>query len=183
MAYDFKDLQEKVKGVEEWLQGEYFGIRTGRATPAVLDSIKIDSYGAMVPLNQAATITIEDARTLRVLPYDVSQAKEIEKAITNSSLGLSVTVDDKGARVMFPELTSENREALKKVVREKLEQARISLRTERDHVWSAMQKEEKDGDISEDEKFTYKEEMEKIIADATSSLEAVAEAKETELAN
>lgn len=181
MAYDFSQLEQKVKEIHEWLQGEYFSIRTGRAAPAVLDGVRVDSYGVLVPLNQVANIGVEDARTLRILPFDANQAKEIEKAIAGGDTGLSVSSDDKGVRVSFPELTSENRAQLIKVVREKLEQARISLRKERDEVWNMLQKQEKDGEISEDEKFTYKDEMQKKIDEANKTLEDLASHKEEEL--
>ena len=174
---------KKIKDTKEWLQTEYFSIRTGRATPAVLDNVKVESYGAMVPLNQVASITIENARTIRILPYDTSQSKEIEKGIISTNLGLSVSVDDKGVRVSFPELTSENRQTLLKVIKEKLEQARVSLRSERDDAWGGIQKEEKDGDMSADEKFGYKEDMQKIIDTANKELEDVAARKEVELAD
>ena len=183
MAYSFSKLQQKVLDTKEWLQTEYFSIRTGRATPAVLDSVKVESYGAMVQLNQVANVTIEDARTLRILPYDPMQGKEIEKGITATNLGLSVSADDRGVRVFFPELTSENRATLTKVVKEKLEQARVSLRSERDDVWGDIQKQEKDGEISEDEKFGYKEDMQKIVDTANTELESIADTKEAELAN
>lgn len=181
MIYNFEKLQQKMEDTKEWLQAEYFGIRTGRATPAVLDGVKVESYGAMVSLNQVANVTVEDARTLRILPYDSSQSKEIEKGISNTSLGLSVSADDRGVRVSFPELTSENRTALKKVVKDKLEQARISLRSERDDVWGDIQKQENDGEMSEDEKFGYKEDMQKIIDTANNELEDIALRKESEL--
>lgn len=181
MAYNFSKLEQKIKDTKEWLQQEYFGIRTGRATPAVLDGVKVESYGAQVGLNQVANVTVEDARTLRILPYDPSQNKEIEKAITGTNLGLSVSADDRGVRVFFPELTKENRAALTKVVKEKLEQARVSLRGERDDIWSDIQKQEKSGELSEDDKFSSKEEMQKIIDKANKELDDIAERKETEL--
>lgn len=181
MAYDFSDLKQKVKDTEDWLQKEYFSIRTGRATPAVLDGVKVDSYGALVSLNQVANISIEDARTLRILPYDASQAKEIEKAVMTSNLGLSVSSDDQGVRVSFPELTTENRTTLIKVVKERLEKARISLRGERDDVWNDLQKLEKDGEIAEDEKFRAKDEMQKYIDEGNKKLDGIALHKEEEL--
>ena len=181
MAYNFSDLESKIKKVEDWLQSELFTIRTGRATPAVLDGVKVESYGVLTAMNQVANVTIEDARTLRILPYDASQGKEIEKAITKADLGLSVSADDKGVRVFFPELTAENRQTLTKLVKDKMEQARISLRAERDHEWNVIQKQEKDGEISEDEKFTYKEEMQTYVDKGNAALEAQADSKEKEL--
>lgn len=181
MAYDFSYLKTKISDTEEWLKKEFFSIRTGRATPSILDGIRVDSYGAKLPIVQVANLGIEDARTLRIVPYDASQGKEIEKAIVASSLGLSVSADDKGVRVSFPELTAENREALTKVVKEKLEQARVSLRGERDQVWSDIQKQEKDGDIAEDEKFRLKEEMQKLVDEGSNNLELLADKKEREI--
>lgn len=181
MAYNFKPLEQKIKESEEWLRKEYMTIRTGRATPSVLDSVRVESYGALMPVNQLANITVEDARTLRILPYDASQGKEIEKAITKGNLGLSVSADSHGVRVFFPELTSESRQTLMKLVGEKLEQARKSLRASRDDVWSDIQKQEKDGKISKDEKFRYKDDMQKRVDDGNKTLDDIAERKEKEL--
>ena len=181
MAYNFSTLNDKIKSNEEWLNSEYFGIRTGRATPTVLDGIKVDSYGVKVALNQVANISAEDAKTLRILPYDATQGKEIEKAIAGSDIGLSVSADDKGVRVFFAELTSETRESLVKVVKEKLEQARITLRSERDITWSVIQKQEKDGELTEEEKYQYKDEMQKLVDEANNKLEDIALNKEKEI--
>lgn len=181
MAYDFSTLKDKVKDIEDWLQKEYFSIRTGKATPTVLDAVRVESYGALTPLNQVANVSVEDARTLRILPYDASQVKDIEKAVEAGNLGLSVSSDDRGVRVSFPELTTESRSMLVKVVKEKLEKARITLRAERDDIWNNIQNEEKEGNISEDEKFRYKEEMQKIIDEENSKLEEISAAKEQEL--
>ena len=183
MVYDFSNLKQKIKDTEEWLLKEYKSVRTGRATPALLDGVQVDSYGSMIPINQVANISIEDARTLRITPWDVSQVKEIEKAITSKNLGVSVSTDEKGVRTSFPELTEENRNMLLKVVKDKLEEARISLRSERDDVWGDIQKKEKEKEISEDDKFTYKDEMQKFIDGGIEKLEMVAVRKEKEIAN
>ena len=119
MTYDFSHLNKKVDDIKEWLKKEYFNIRIGRATPQVLDALRVDSYGISVPISQVASVSTEDARTLRVVPYDPTQSKALEKAIVSSNLGLSVSLDDKGVRVFFPELTSENRTALAKVIKNK----------------------------------------------------------------
>lgn len=181
MAYNFGELKTNVEGVQEWLQKEYLGIRTGRATPALLDGILVESYGSKLPINQVATVGVEDARTLRITPWDASQVKEIEKAIVDANLGISVSTDEAGSRVSFPELTAERREMLVKLLKDKLEDARISMRSERDKVWSDIQKQQNDGEISEDEKFNYKDEMQKIIDDSTKKLEELASKKETEI--
>jgi len=181
MSYDFSELKEKVRETKEWLARELSAVRTGRATPAILDNIKVDSYGAKVPVNHIAGITIEDAKTLRVAPWDKSQVSEVEKAINDAGLGVSVNSDEQGVRVGFPELTSERRDSLRKVVNAKHEEARVSLRSTRDDIWSDIQKKERSDEVSEDEKFRLKEEMQKIVDEANKELDETIERKEKEL--
>ncbi len=181
MAYDFTPLKKKIAETEDWLKREYSGIRTGRATPQLLDNIRVDSYGSKVPLNQVGNISVEDARTIRISPWDMSQAKEIEKAITAADMGVSVGADDRGVRVSFPELTSERRGMLVKLSKGKLEEARIALRSGRDEAWNDIQKKEKAGEMSEDEKFRAKEDMQKLIDKGNQALELLAEKKDAEI--
>lgn len=181
MAYQFGTLKTDAKEVEEWLQKELSGIRSGRAAPALLDAIRVDSYGAMVPVNQVGNVGVEDARTLRILPWDISQIKAIEKAVTDADLGVSVGSDEKGVRVSFPELTSERREQLMRLVGQKLEEARQRLRAVRDGIWQDIQAREKAKELSEDEKFRAKDEMQKIIDSGNDALQSLAEKKEKEL--
>jgi ribosome recycling factor len=181
MSYDFSSFKKKLEGVEDWLTTEYAGVRTGRATPAILDNVYLDSYGTRTPLKHVASISIEDARTIRVAPWDKGQIKGIEKAIGEANLGLSASSDTMGVRVFFPELTSERRIALVKVTREKLEHARVSVRAERDEVWSEIQTLEKEGEIPEDDKFRLKEDMQKFVDQANAKLEEMAERKEREI--
>ncbi|MFA6227145.1 MAG: ribosome recycling factor [Candidatus Paceibacterota bacterium] len=181
MNYDFKVLKEKAKGVEEWLKKEYMGIRTGIASPAILDGVQVESYGTKMAINQVAGISIEDARVIRISPWDKSQAKAIEKAIISANLGVSVAVDDKGVRVFFPELTSERREMIIKTAKTKLEDARKTLRGIRDEVWNDIQEKEKKGGMGEDDKFRFKNEMQKIIDEGSKALEVILEKKEKEI--
>lgn len=181
MAYNFAKLKEKTKNVSEWLIKEFGGIRTSRANPNILDAVMVEVYGSKMPVRQLASISNEDARTLRINPYDVTQAKVIEKAITASNLGLSVGADDKGVRVSFPELTSERREGLLKIAKERLEQAKISLRKLRDDEINEIQKMEKAKTISEDEKFRLKNELQKIIDLESKNLEDIFGKKEKEI--
>ena len=134
-----------------------------------------------MPLNQIASVTVEDPRTIRVAPWDTSAIKSIEKAITVADLGVSAAADEKGVRVFFPELTGERRTEMGKKVKEKLEASRIKLRGAREKIWDDIQKKEKDGEMSEDEKFRYKEEMEKLVQDANKAFDALAEKKEKEI--
>ena len=181
--YNFSKFNQKATEVEGWLTKEYGGLRTSRATPAILDAVFVESYGARLLVKQVASIASEDARTLRVVPYDQSQMKEIEKALTLANLGLSVAVDDKGVRISFPELTAERRTGLIKIAKEKLEHARASLRVVRDEILKDIEAEEKKGGMGEDEKFRLKAELQKLV-DATNKkfLEAE-ERKEKEISS
>jgi len=183
MAYDFKPFEKKIKDIEEKLGKELGGIRTGRAAPAILDGILVESYGTRVPINQIGSVAVEDARVLRIVPWDMSQAKEIEKAITLANLGLSVGMDERGVRVFFPELTGERRVALVKLAKERVEESRIALRSARDDVWSEIQQLEKDGLMPEDDKFRAKEDMQKRVDAANKSFDEALERKEKEIAS
>lgn len=181
MAYDFSQSKSRAQDVDAWLGKEYQTIRTGQATPALLDGVMVESYGAKMPINQVANVGVEDARTIRITPWDASQIKEIESAITVADLGVSVTVDGQGLRVIFPELTSERREQLVKLAKSKLEEARVSLRGVREDTWSDIQAQEKDGRLSEDEKFRAKDEMQKIVDEVNKKLDERLAAKESEI--
>ncbi len=183
MAYDFKSFEKRIKEIEERVGRELSGIRTGRAAPAILDGVQVESYGTRVALNQVANISVEDARTIRIAPWDASLGKDIEKAITAANLGLSVGADERGVRVSFPELTAERRTSLLKLAKEKLEECRAALRIARDEVWSDIQKKEKEGDMPEDEKFRAKDEMQKRVDAANKAFDAALERKEKEIAS
>lgn len=181
MAYDFKPLDTKLAGAKEWLSREYQGLRTGRATPAILDGIMVSAYGSQMPLKQVATVGVEDARSLRVQAFDQGLVKDIEKAITAADLGVGVGSDAAGVRVTFPELTGERREQLVKLAKAKLEDARTTVRQGRDDCWKDIQAQEKEGSMSEDEKFRLKDEMQKKVDAANDELEKLFDKKEQEM--
>lgn len=181
MQYNFSNTKAEMKKTEERLSKEYSGIHTGRATPSVLDGITVESYGAYQPIKNVASISIEDPKTLRIAPWDKTQIKGIEKAIVASNLGLSAATDDAGIRVIFPQLTEESRQALVKVLKQKLEDARIAVRRDREKAWDDIQAQEKDGKMNEDEKFRGKDELQKIVDEVNKNLEAVFERKEKEV--
>ncbi|HVU79775.1 MAG TPA: ribosome recycling factor [Candidatus Paceibacterota bacterium] len=182
MAYDFKPFEKRIAEIQDRATKELAGVRTGRAAPAILDSVQIESYGARMNISQVANVSVEDPRTLRISPWDMSQAKEIEKAITAANLGLSVGSDERGIRVSFPELTSERRAQLVKLAKEKMEEVRTSLRSARDDVWNDIQKKEKDGAMGEDDKYRAKEEMQKRVDAANKKFDEALERKEKEIA-
>jgi len=182
MAYDFKGFDKKIAEVVAHAQKELSGVRTGRAAPAILDTILVESYGSRVAINTIASVSVEDARTLRVAPWDASLGKEIEKAITQANLGLSVAMDERGVRVAFPELTAERRQSLIKVAKEKIEDCRTRLRLARDEVWDDIQKKEKEGAMPEDDKFRAKDEMQKRVDAANKQFDDLLARKEKEIA-
>jgi ribosome recycling factor len=175
------DLESKLQGVVTWLTGEFSGIRTGQATPALLDSVKVESYGSHMPINQVASIGIEDARTLRISPWDQSLVKVIETAIRDADFGVSVMADSSGVRVIFPELTGERRTQLIKLAKSKYEDARVRVRSVREEIIKSIDRQEKDGDISEDEKFAKKESIQKLIDSTNNNLESTFSKKEQEI--
>jgi ribosome recycling factor len=181
MTYNFSQFKQKSTEVLEWLTKEFSGIRTGRASPAILDGVLVESYGSQMPINQVATISTEGARMIRISPWDSSQTKSVEKAIIASGLGLSVTVDGSGLRVIFPELTADRRTALLKIAKQKLEDAKTTLRSERERVIKDLDTQEKDGAISKDDKFRFKTELQKMVDEAGQKLEEVFEKKEKEI--
>ncbi len=177
MTYNTQNFKIELKKVEEWLSKEYSQVHTGRATPLVLDSVMVDSYGSKMPIKNVAGISIEDPKTLRVAPWDKNQIKEIEKAITASNLGLSIVSDSDGVRVIFPMLTTENRGKLVKVLKEKLEDARISVRKNRQEEIDKL------FDLSEDEVKRGKDDIQKCVDEVNANLESIFNKKETELMN
>lgn len=179
--FNFSELKEKIKDIEAWLEKELSVIRTGRATPVILDFIQVEAYGQKMGVKELANITIEDVKTVRIEPWDQSIAKNIEKAINSSNLGLSTAPFEKGLRIIFPELTSERREQFIKVVKNKLEESRVSVRGLRDKTWKEIEDKEKVGGMGEDDKFRLKEEMQKIIDEASRKLENLAAKKEIDI--
>ena len=181
VCMDFNNFQKEITATQEWLKKEMLAIQTGRANPSILDSVQVEAYGSKMPINQLASISVEDARSLRVTPFDKGASKDIEDGLRAADLGVGVSSSDTGIRLSFPELTTENRERYAKMAKQKYEDARITLRGHRDDVWTQIQKQEKDGEMSEDEKFRAKEEMEKHTKAANESLEKILEHKEKEI--
>jgi ribosome recycling factor len=181
MPQDFSEFVKAGESILAGLKNEYTSIHTGRAMPTILDRISVESYGSMMSINQLATVSIEDPKTLRIVPWDKDVAKNIDKAIRESNLGLSVALDAVGLRITFPELTSERRVLLSKVVKENLEEARIRVRSEREKFLNTLDRKEKEGSISEDEKFRLKGELQKLVDSANAKLEELASHKDKEI--
>ncbi len=172
--YDLANLKENLQKVVAWLKGEYGSIHTGQASPVILDTIKIESYGSMQPVKNVASIQMEDPRTLRVVPWDRNHVSLIDKAIVAADLGLSVSVDGNGMRVHFPQLTEETRAKIVKVLKQKLEDARVSVRKERE----ATIKDIETTIASEDAQKSTKDQLQKLVDETNRQLEEVFKTKE-----
>lgn len=179
MAFNYTTLDNGLKESTDWLSREFSRVHTGRANPILLDGVQVEAYGSFQPIKNVGSINIEDARTLRIALWDKSVIKDVEKAITAANLGLSVAVDAEGIRVIFPTLTTENRTRLVKVLKEKMEEARISVRKERETAVSEL----KVADLPEDENFRVKDEIQKRVEATNAKLESMFEAKEQEIMN
>lgn len=177
--YNISQFKQELKKVEEWLLKEYSQVHTGRATPLLLDSVMVESYGQKMPIKNVASIVIEDTKTLRIAPWDKNLVKDVERGIQMSNLGLSLATDADGIRAIFPMLTTERRTQLVKLLKEKLEDARISVRKEREQALSDV----KNLELPKDDEFRVKEDIQKVVDEANKSLEAVFDKKENEVMN
>lgn len=178
---DLSHFKNKIKDTDEWLTKELGAIRTGRATPSILDGVRVEAYGSEMPVTNVATVTSEDARTLRITPWDNAMIKPLEKGIQLANLGLSVSVDDKGLRVAFPALTTETRGTFVKMAKAKVEEAKVALRQERNKVNDELTTKKKDGEMGEDDMMRAKAEVEKLIHEAGANFDAHGSKKEKEI--
>jgi len=173
--YNTQEFKNELQKIEVWLSKEYSQVQIGRATPMVLDSISIENYGSYTPIKNIASISVEDSKTLRIAPWDKNQVRLIEGAINEADLGLSVLSDADGVRVIFPMLTTESRSKLVKILKEKLEDARISVRKERQAEIDKLE------GLTEDEIKRAKEEIQKAVDEVNSNLENIFSKKEGDL--
>lgn len=162
-------------------QSEFGGVRTGRATPALVEKLRVDYYGTEVPLQQLAGFSVPEARVLVIAPYDKGSIKAIERAIQNSDLSINPSNDGQVIRLNFPQLTSERRKELVKVVRHKAEEGRIAVRNIRRDARREMEHFEKDGEISADELERAERELEKMTHDYVAEIDRMLARKEQEL--
>ncbi len=165
------------------LQQELQSIRTGRANPAMVESIRIDAYGAPTPLIQAASITAPEATQLLIQPWDPNLVKAVEKAIQASPLGIMPTVEGTLIRLHFPPLTEERRREMLKTVGEKLEMAKVGVRGVREDVQKQVKQRERDGDLSEDIAAQELKTLQAFVDDCTDRIQKLGDQKEAELTN
>jgi len=174
--------EEKLKKAVEAVTRELSEIRTGRASPAIVEGLHIDYYGTPTMLKQLASISAPDAHLLMIQPWDMSVIPEVEKAIMKSNLGITPSNDGKVIRLSVPQLSKERRQELVKVVHKMIEEGRISLRTVRRDAKEHIEKLEKDKMISEDDKFKSIDDLQKIVDKYIAKVEEILKNKEKELA-
>ncbi len=176
-----KDARTRMKKSVQALQHEFSAVRTGRAHAGLLDHITVEYYGAEVPLNQTANVSVEDSRTLAVQPWDKSMVQKIDKAIRNSDLGLNPTTAGQVIRVPMPPLTEERRRELVKVVKQEAENARVAVRNIRRDVNNDLKALLKEKEITEDEERSAEQAIQKLTDDAVAEIDSMLEQKERDL--
>lgn len=175
------DAEEKMGKALQVTREELSVIRTGRASPRLVERIDVDYYGSKVPLNQIAGISVPEARMLVITPYDRSALSAIEKAILASDLGINPSNDGTIIRLTFPPLTQDRRKDLIKVVRERAEEGRVSVRNIRRHAKEHLEHREKDGEMSEDDLRRHEKDLQRVTDKFIAEVDEVVAAKEQEL--
>lgn len=176
-----KEMRDKMKQAVQAFAKNLATVRAGRANPALLDNVYVDYYGTQTPLNQLATISAPEARLLVITPYDKSSIGEIEKAIQKADLGLSSSSDGNVVRINIPPLTEERRKELVKVVGKYAEEARIQVRNIRRETNDRFKKDEKNGDITEDELHSLQSDVQKETDKHISEIDDLVKNKENEI--
>ena len=178
---DYKEFTDKMEKTCSILSEQFAAVRAGRANAAVLDQITVEYYGSATPIQQVATISSPDPRTLTIQPWDQSILKSIEKAILTSELGINPQNDGRMIRLVFPQLTEERRRELAKQVKKYAEDAKVAVRNIRREGIEKFKKQQKASEITEDDYKQMEKEFQKLVEDYTKKVDALAAKKEKEL--
>lgn len=181
MAETFKDAESKMQKCIESTRGEFASIRTGRATPALLDRLHVEAYGAAVPLKQVATVSAPDARTLVIAAFDRNTVGDIRKAIEKSDLGLTPNIDGSQIRLMIPPLNEERRKDLVKIVKKKGEDGKVAVRNVRHKIHDDLKAQLKDHKITEDESKRMQDQLQKLTDKFVKEIDQLITTKEKEI--
>jgi ribosome recycling factor len=176
-----KDLETRMQAAIDALTREFASVRTGRANASLLDGVRVEAYGNLTPINQLATVSVPDPRTIVIQPWDASQMKEIEKGIAKSDLGLSPTNDGKVIRLTVPTLTEERRKQLAKTVGKFAEDARVAIRNARREANDKLKALAKDKKVSEDEERRGHDQIQKTTDRFSGKIDELARKKEQEV--
>ena len=181
MADFFKDVESKMGKCVDATRSEFASIRTGRATPALLDRLHVEAYGQSVPLKQVAGVTTPDARTLVITAWDKGVVGDIRKAIEKSDLGLTPNVDGTAIRLIVPPLNEERRKDLVKVLKKKAEDGKVAVRNVRHKAHDDLKAQLKSGDITEDDNKRSQDQLQKLTDRYVKEIDNLAAAKETDI--
>jgi ribosome recycling factor len=181
MSFDDKDLRRRMSGAVNSLKDEFVGLRTGRASTALLDTLKVDAYGSKMPINQVASLSVPEARLILIQVWDQSMVNSIEKSIRESDLGLNPHTEGSAIRIPIPELSEERRVELFKVAGKYSEQARVSIRNVRRDIIESIRKQEKDSAISEDEKRDSENKIQNITDGYINEIDDMLSQKEQDI--
>jgi ribosome recycling factor len=176
-----QDAKVQNEGAMEHVRTEIAGLRTGRANPALIENVTVDAYGAPMQVKAVASITVPDAKTLAIEPWDKNLLKAIEKGIQEANIGINPVVDGKLVRLVMPAMTEESRKNFVKIMKEKLEEGRVAVRSVREKAREAVTKLEREKSISEDEKYRLFEEIDKVTKEFIGEIDALGEQKEEEI--
>ena len=180
-AYDKNDIQRRMSGALEALKHDLGGLRTGRASTALLDPIHVEVYGSNMPLNQVATVSAPEPRMLSVQVWDKSNVGPVEKAIRNADLGINPVVDGQNIRLPIPDMTEERRKELSKLAHQYAEKAKIAVRNVRRDGNDALKQDEKKHEISEDERKRSETEVQKLTDETIADIDQVLASKDREI--
>ena len=178
---DYKEFEGKMKKTLDFLGQQFDTVRAGRANAAVLDQIQVNYYGSPTPIQQRASVSTPDPRTLMIQPWDGSVLRDIEKAILASELGINPQNDGKVIRLVFPQLTEERRKDLAKQVKKYGEEAKVAVRNIRRDAIDKFKKQQKASEITEDDYKTIEKDIQKMTDDYIKKVESMTEKKEKEL--
>jgi len=177
----YEETKEKMEKSIEGFTNELKKVRTGRASLAILDGIRVDYYGTRTPLNQIASLSVPESRLITIQPWDASVIGDIEKAILKSDLGITPSNDGKLIRLAIPPLTEERRKEIVKIVNKMTEERKVQIRNIRRDTNDQLKQMKKDGDISEDESFKAQDEVQKITDQHIKQVDDIAKIKEKEI--
>jgi ribosome recycling factor len=180
-TFDIKDLDRRMRGVQDTLKREFAGLRTGRASASLLDPVVVTVYGAKMPLNQVATVSVPDARTISVQVWDKSQVQAVDRAIRESKLGLNPIAEGTLLRLPIPPLNAERRNELAKIAHKYAEHARVGVRNVRRDGMELLKKLDKDGDMSEDDHRKNSTKVQELTDKLIKEIDQMLVAKEAEI--
>ncbi|NKB21968.1 MAG: ribosome recycling factor [Alphaproteobacteria bacterium] len=178
---DLDDVRRRMQGAIDVLMGEFGGLRTGRASSALLEPVMVDAYGSSMPMNQVATVNVSDSRMISVQVWDQGLVASVEKAIRDSGLGLNPSTDGNSVRVPIPQLSEERRVELTKIAHKYCEQARVAVRNIRRDGMDKLKRQEKEGGISQDEQRAWGDDLQKLTDGFIKEVDEALASKESEI--